>query len=127
MNTNNVVSAPAAGNLTGKEYYVVKIGSSGIDLCGSSDTPIGTLHRAMPVQENGVYAGKAVAVQLKFGSIHFATIGASSAAVAQGATLALDTNVENAGKLVPSGSNVIARAWDAFTAADGVQVRVVFV
>lgn len=124
MNTNNVVSAPGAANLTGKEFRLVKIGSAGIDLCDSSSVPIGTLIRSMPVQEDGVYAGKAVAVQLCPGSIHFAMIGNSSAAVAAGANLQLDAAVGNEGKLIPGGT--LAKAWDSFNAADGAIVRVVF-
>jgi hypothetical protein len=127
MNTNNVVSADAATNLTGKEYRVVKLTSTGVDLCTSAATAIGTLIRAMPYQEDGVYLGKSVAVQLLKSSLHFATIGNSSAAVAKGATLALDPATGNEGKLVPSGSNVIALAWEAFAAADGAVVRVIFV
>lgn len=126
MNTNNVVSAVAAADLTGKEYYQVKLTSTGIDLAGTGDTPIGTLARATPHQEDGVYAGKAVAVQLKAASIHFAVIGASSASVARGAGLILDTNSENKGKLTPSESSPIARAWDAFTATDGLIVQIVY-
>lgn len=128
MNTNNVPSIPAAADLTGKEYRVVKLTSTGVNLTTPSDSAviIGTLVRAQPHQEDGVYAGKAVAVQLIGGSVHYATIGFSSAAVAQGATLALDAAAENTGKLVPSGSNVVAVAYEAFTAADGAIVRVIF-
>lgn len=126
MNTNNVVSAVAAVDLTGKEYRVVKLATNGIDLAGTGDTALGTLLRGQTKQEDGVYGGEACAVQLKAGSIHFAVIGASSAAVARGAGLILDANAENAGKLVPSESNPIARAWDAFTAKDGAIVQVVF-
>jgi hypothetical protein len=124
MNTNNVVSAPAAADLTGKEYRVVKLTAAGIDICTSADTPIGTLHRAQPHQEDGTYAGKAVAVQLKAASVHFCTIGNSSAAVAKGAVLGLDA--ANPGMLIPGGTGTIAYAWDAFTAFTGAIVRVIF-
>jgi hypothetical protein len=124
MNTNNVVSAPAAANLTGKEFRVVKLSSAGIDLCDSAASPLGTLIRAQVYQEDGVYAGKAVAVQLAPGSVHFAMIGNSSAAIAAGAKLQLDTAVGNEGKLIPGGT--LAVAWDSFNAADGAIVRVVF-
>jgi hypothetical protein len=69
MNTNNVISAPAAANLNGKEFRVVTIGSSGIDLCASSGTPIGTLIRGQNVLEDGTYVGKAVAVGLILAAI----------------------------------------------------------
>lgn len=128
MNTNNVVSAPGAANLAGKEARVVKMTSTGINLTtATADKIVGTLLRAAPTQESGVYAGKAVGVQLARGSVHYATIGNSSAAVGQGDTLALDIDPDNPGKLVPSGSNVIAIAWHAFTASDGLIVEVVFV
>jgi hypothetical protein len=126
MDTYNVVSAPAATNLNGKEFRVVKVGSAGIDLCDSASSPIGTLLRGQNVQEDGVYAGKAVAVQLCPASIHFAMIGASSAAIACGASLVLDAAVGNEGKLIPGAAPGIAKAWDSFNAADGAIVRVVF-
>jgi hypothetical protein len=125
MNTNNVVSADAAANLTGKEYRVVKLTSTGVDLCGSGATPIGTLIRAMPYQEGGVYVGKSVAVQLCNASLHFATLGNTSAAIAKGATLILDTATGNEGKLIP-GSPAIALAWEAVTGADNAVIRVIF-
>ena len=124
MNTSNVLSLPAAGNLTGKEFRVVALTSAGVDLCASSGTPIGTLLRAQPVQEDGSYAGDAVAVQLCPGSMHFCMIGNSSAAIAAGAVLQLDSAVGNEGKLIPGGT--LARAVEAFNAADGVIVRVIF-
>lgn len=126
MNTNNVVSAPGAADLTGKEYRVVKMTSTGINLCASGNIA-GTLLRAQPHQEDGVYAGKAVAVHLAYASINNAMIGFSSAAVAAGAGLILDTASGNDGKLVPSESSPVAIAWEAFTAADGAIVRVQFI
>lgn len=127
MNTNNVVSAPGAANLAGKEHFCVKMTSTGVNLATSSDGALllGTLQRAAIHQEDGVYAGKAVSVFRRYAGIHYAVIGFSSASVAQGATLALDA--ANSGKLVPSASNVVAIAWDAFTAVDGAIVRVAFV
>lgn len=126
MNTNNVVSAPGAADLSGKEHYCVKMTTTGVNLATSADGAIllGTLMRAAPRQEDGIYIGKAVAVFRRYAGVHYAAIGASSAAVAQGATLGLDA--ANPGKLVPGGTTV-AIAWDAFTAADGAIVRVVFV
>jgi hypothetical protein len=126
MNTNNVVSAPGAADLSGKEHFVVKMTSTGVNLATSADAAIllGTLHRAAPRQEDGVYIGKAVAVFRRYAGVHYAVIGNSSAAVAQGATLGLDA--ANPGKLVPGGT-AVAVAWDAFTAADGAIVRVVFI
>jgi|SRR6185436_659587 hypothetical protein len=127
MNTNNVISLKAAGDLTGQEYKVIKLTSTGADIATSSDgaVMIGTMIRAMPKQEDGVYLGKAIAVHRRYSGVHYAMIGASSAAVAAGATLALDA--ANAGMLVPSGSNVVAVSVDAFTAASGAIVRVIFV
>lgn len=126
MNTNNIVSAPGARDLSGKEHFAVKMTSTGIDLATSADAAIllGTLHRAAPRQEDGVYLGKAVAVFRRYAGVHYAVIGNSSAAVAQGATLGLDA--ANPGKLVPGGT-AVAVAWDAFTAADGAIVRVAFI
>ena len=124
MNPNNVLSLPAASNLTGKEYRVVKLTSTGVDLCDSAGVAIGTLIRAQPFQEDGQYVGDAVAVQLCPASMHFAMIGNSSAAVAAGAALQLDTALGNEGKLIPGGT--LARAVDAFQAADGAIVHVIF-
>lgn len=126
MNTNNVVSAPGAADLSGKEHFCVKMTSTGVNIATSADAAIllGTLHRAAPCQEDGVYIGKAVAVFRRYAGIHYAVIGNSSAAVAQGATLGLDA--ANPGKLVPGGT-AVAVAWDAFTAADGAIVRVAFI
>lgn len=124
MNPNNIVSLPAASNLTGQEYKVVTITSGGCDLCTAAGNPIGTLIRAMPFQEDGTYAGKAVTVQLKEGSIHFAMIGNSSAAITPGTLFQLDPATGNQGKLIPGGNLAICN--DAFQAADGAIVRVIF-
>jgi hypothetical protein len=124
MNTNNVVSAVGAVDLTGKEFHVVKLATNGIDLASSGDVAIGTLQRGQTKQEDGVYLGKAVAVQLKDASVHFAVVGASTAAVARGAGLILDS--ANPGRLVPSESSPICKAWDAFTAINGAIVQVIF-
>lgn len=127
MNLNNVISLKAAVDLTGQEYKVIKLTSTGADIATSADGAkvIGTMIRAMPKQEDGVYLGKAISVFRRYAGVHYGMIGASSAAVAVGATLALDA--ANAGMLVPSGSNVVAVAVDAFTAASGAVVRVIFV
>jgi hypothetical protein len=125
MNTNNVVSAPAASNLTGKEFFVVKMTATGIDIAATGDTIVGTLLRAQVYQEDGNYVGKSVAVFRRYAGIHYAVIGASTAAVAQGATLAIDG--ANPGRLIPSGTGVVAIAWDAFTAVNGGIVRVAFI
>ncbi len=126
MNTNNVVSAPGAADLSGKEHFVVKMTSTGINLATSADAAVvvGTLMRAAPHQEDGIYLGKAVAVFRRYAGVHYAVIGNSSAAVAQGASLGLDA--ANPGKLIPGGT-AVAVAWDAFTAADGAIIRVVFI
>jgi hypothetical protein len=128
MNTNNVVSAPAAANLTGKEHLVVKMTATGIDIATSADGAIlvGTLMRAQPYQEDGVYAGKSVAVFRLHAGVHYVVMGASTAAVAQGAWLYLDP--ANPGKFIPTGTPPgIAIAWDAFTSANGAVVRAVFI
>lgn len=122
MDQYNIVSLKAASNLTGQEFKLVTITSGGCDLCPSSGQPIGTLIRAMPFQEDGNYVGKAVAVQLKEGSVHFAMIGNSSAVVPSGSLLQQDP--ANVGKLIPGGN--LAITIDAFTAADGVITRVIF-
>lgn len=128
MNTNNVISADAADDLTGKEYHVVSLDTDGVELAASGDSApvriLGTLLRAQVHQEDGVYAGKPVAVQLKAGSIHYATIGASTATITKGAGLIIDS--ANPGRLVPSESNSVAFAWEASTVANGGVIRVVF-
>jgi hypothetical protein len=78
----------------------------------------------MPKQEDANYLGDAVAVFRRYAGVHYAVIGNSSAAVAQGATLGLDA--ANPGKLVPGGTTV-AISVNAFTAADGAIVDVIFV
>jgi len=124
MNTNSVVSLPAAADLTGKEYSVVGLTSTGVDLADAGDQIIGTLVRAQPHQEDGSYTGKAVAVQLKREGIHFAILGATSAAIASGAGLILDSG--NDGALIPSESSPIAIAVDAHTGVIGGIIRVYF-
>lgn len=127
MDINNVVSLKAAGDLTGQEYKCVKITSTGVAVATSSDnaTFIGTLLRAMPKQEDGVYAGKAVAVHYRYGGgVHYAIIGNSSAAIAAGTSLGLDA--ANAGYL-KEGGTAVAISVDSFTAAHGAVVRVMFI
>ncbi len=124
MNTSNVVSADGAVDLTGKEYHCVKLTTTGIDLASSGDVPIGTLLRGQVHREDGVYLGQPVAVQLKRASINYAVIGASTAAIAKGDGLILDS--ANPGRLVPSESSPIARAWEALTGANGGVIRVIF-
>lgn len=127
MNTNNVISLPGAADLSGKEHFVVKMTATGVDIAALADIAIiiGTLMRAAPRQEDGVYVGKAVAVFRKAAGMHYAVIGASVAAVSPGATLVVDT--ANPGKLVPGGTNPVAVAVDAFTAVNGAIVRVLFI
>jgi hypothetical protein len=127
MNINNVVSAPAASNLGGKEHQIVKMTATGIDIATSADGAliVGTLLRAQPVQEDGNYVGKSVAVLRRYAGVHYVMIGNSTAAVAQGATLVLDA--ANPGRLIPGATSPVAVAWDAFTAANGAIVRAVFI
>lgn len=125
MNTNNVVSQVAAADLTGKEHQLVKLTSTGINIAASGDRIIGTLQRAMPKQEDGVYAGKAVDVFLTRSRwVGYATLGATSAAIALGAGLIPDA--ANPGYMVPSESNPIAIAWQALTGAHGVKINALF-
>lgn len=129
MNTNNVVSQVAAADLSGKEHYAVKLTSTGINIAAPGDRVIGTLMRASPHQEAGTAAqvGKAVDVFLcRGGHVAYAVLGNTSAAIALGATLAFDTDATNPGKLIPSGSNVVALAWQALTGADGVLINALF-
>lgn len=126
MNINNVVSLDAAGNLTGKEYHLVKMTSTGVDLSTSVDTVgvLGTLLRAMPIQEDGVYLGKSVAVQLAPASIHYAILGATTASIAKGAGLILD--VANPGRLIPSETSPVARSVQTVTGIIGAVIQVYF-
>lgn len=127
MNTSNIVSLPGAADLTGKEHRVVKITSTGVNVCPSGSEALGTLLRAQPHQEDGVYAGKAVAVQLAPASIHFAVLGNTSAAIAVGDGLILDvSSPDNDGKLTPSESSPVARSLQAVTASDGSVISIYF-
>jgi hypothetical protein len=125
MNTNNVVSLPGAVDLGGKEHYVVKLTANGVDLAASTDIAIiiGTLMRAAPRQEDGVYLGKAVSVFRLHAGIHYAVMGGAATVVA-GDTLALDA--ANPGKLVKSATAPVAVAVDPFTSVNGAIVRVIF-
>lgn len=127
MNTNNVVSHKAAADLTGKENYTIKLTSTGINLAASSDRVIGTLRRAQKAaQTGGTNVGEACDIYLcRGGFISNAILGFTSAAIALGDPLAFDS--ANPGKLVPSGSNVIAIAWEALSATgDGYQIQALF-
>lgn len=127
MNFNNVVSAPQAADLSGKENQTVKMTSTGINISAFGDTgrTIGTLRRAHPKQWTGSAVGLAVDVYLNKGHISYATLGNTSAAIATGAGLIVDTN--NPGKLVPSETASVAIAWQATAgAADGTQIQVLW-
>lgn len=126
MNFNNVVSAPQAADLSGKENYAVKMTSTGINLSATANRTIGTLRRAHPKQWTGSAVGLAVDVYLNSGQISYATLGNTSAAIATGAGLILDTDSANIGKLVPSETNSVAIAWQAATGADGTQIQVLW-
>jgi hypothetical protein len=125
MNQNNVVSLKGATNLSGKEFRVVTLTANGVDVCASTAQPIGTLIRAAPVQEDGNYLGKAVAVQLGPASVHFCMMGTGTGAIAAGTLLGLDTVAGNEGMLIPGGT--VAISVDAFNSAPGVIVRVIFI
>lgn len=127
MDTNNVVTLQASGDLTGQEYKCVKIISTGVAIATSADNLIfvGTMIRAMPHQEDGNYVGKGVAVHYRYGGgVHFVMIGASSAAIPAGTGLGLDP--ANPGMLINAGT-VVAIAVDSFTAASGAIVRAMFI
>lgn len=124
MNINHVISLAGSADLTGLEYSVVKLTSTGVALAASGDNVLGTLLRASPHQEDGVYLGKAVAVQLWNGGVHYAKLGADTSAVAIGDTLAVDGS--NPGQLIKSASNVVAVSAQAFTAVQGAVVQVIF-
>jgi hypothetical protein len=80
MNYNNVVSFPAAVDLSGKEHVSVKLTSSGVDIAGASDVVIGTLIR-------GAVTGKAVDVFLSKGNgFRFVQVG-NPAAIPVGSAL----------------------------------------
>lgn len=130
MNTNNVVSAPVSADLSGKENYLVKMTSTGIALAASTDVAktIGTLRRGNIKKDDGSSAvGLACDVFLcrQGGCISYVVLGATSAAIASGAGLIMDS--ANPGKMVPSESSPIAVAWQALTGADGVQINALFI
>ena len=127
MNTNNVVSAPVAADLSSnKEHLMVKMTSTGINIAGSGDRIIGTLHRGNVKPNDGASAvGLACDVFLTRSHwVGYAVLGTTTAAIALGDTLAAEAST---GKLVPSGSNVIAIAWQALTGSDGTIMRVLWV
>lgn len=127
MNTNNVVSAPVAADLSGgKEDLLVKMTSTGINIAASTDRIIGTLRRGNVKPLDGASAvGLACDVYLvKSSFISYAVLGATSAAIALGAGLIADS--ANPGMLVPSESNSIAIAWQAITGSTGAKLRVLF-
>lgn len=127
MNTNNVVSAPVAADLSSsKENLLVKMTSTGIDIAASTDRPIGTLRRGNVKPNDGASAvGLACDVYLtKGGYISYVVLGATTAAIALGAGLIADS--ANAGKMIPSESSPIAIAWQAITGANGTVMRALF-
>jgi|APGre2960657373_1045057.scaffolds.fasta_scaffold19081_3 hypothetical protein len=109
MNYNNVVSFPAAVDLSGKEHVSVKLTSTGVDIAGAGDVVIGTLIR-------GAVTGKAADVFLTKGNgFRFVQVG-NPTAIPVGAlleqaasgTYVLKTTGATAGYAVeaaPSGSN----------------------
>lgn len=125
MNTNNVVSQVVAADLSGKEHQLVKLTSTGINIAASTDRIIGTLMRGNVKKESGSAVGLACDVFLtKGGFIGYATLGATSAAIALGAGLIPDS--ANPGHLVPSETDPIAIAWQAITGAHGTVLRALF-
>ena len=128
MNTNNVISAPVASDLSQGtlEHSVVKMTSTGIALCDSASVPVGTLLRANMAPALGQSAvGFACDVFVGSKYVHFAQLGATSAALASGAALYLDS--ANPGQLVPSGGTIVAYAWEAAPVTfQGAIIRVLF-
>jgi len=124
MNTNNVVSQVVAADLSGKEHLLVKLTSTGINIAASTDRIIGTLMRGNVKKESGSAVGLACDVFLTGGFLHYAVLGATSAAIAMGAGLIPDP--DNNGHMIPSESDPIAIAWQAITGAHGSVLRALF-
>ena len=109
MNYNNVVSFPAAVDLSGKEHVSVKLTSIGVDIAGASEVVIGTLIR-------GAAIGKAVDVFLSKGNgFRFVQVG-STDAIAVGDALK-QTAVGTFSKKIPVTDNALATAGYAVEAA----------
>jgi len=81
MNTSNVISLPVAADLSAYEHELVKLTSTGVDLCASiTDRPIGTLLRGNAKKESGSAVGMACDVFLSAGNgLHFVKCGNATA------------------------------------------------
>lgn len=119
MNTSTVISLPVAADLSAYEHELVKLTSTGVNLCASiTDRPIGTLLRGNAKKESGSAVGMACDVFLSAGNgLHFVKCG-NSTAIAMGDELEQDTTD---GRLVKRvAGTVVGVAVDALPAnSDG--------
>lgn len=93
MNISPVVSFPVSADLSGKEYELVKLTSTGLAIStGPADRAIGTLLRGNDAPQVGQSAvGMAADIQLTGGNgIHFVKVG-NDTAIARGDELEQDT------------------------------------
>lgn len=116
MNTSNVISLPVAADLSAYEHVLVKLTSTGVNLCASiTDRPIGTLLRGNAKKESGSAVGMACDVFLSAGNgLHFVTCG-NSTAIAMGDELEQDPTDGRVVKRVAG--EVIGIAVDAIPAS----------
>jgi len=127
MNVHNVVSHVVAADLSGKEYQLVKLTATGIDIAASTDRAIGTLMRGNVKVESGSAVGKACDVYLRGGAnIAYVKLGAVAGTLSLGAGLIADA--ANPGSMVASETNAIAIVWQKVTGAQtaGAVVQVLF-
>jgi predicted RecA/RadA family phage recombinase len=102
MNTGHVVSAVAAEDLSGKEFALVKLTSTGVAVAGASDKIIGTVIR-------GAAAGHAVAVFLVKNGLQFVTVG-NNTAIAVGEEL---EQAANGTVVKKTTGTAVGVAWEA--------------
>lgn len=95
MQTDNVVSIPVAADLSSYNHRLIKVGSGGANLAQPGDVVIGSLlhpnlkqafSESVTAADGGI--GRACAVMLKTGNVHFVTLGGTRA-VAQADILSL--------------------------------------
>lgn len=102
MNTGHVVSAIAAEDLSGKEFTLVKLTSTGVAVAGATDKIIGSVIR-------GAVTGQAVAVFLVKNGLQFVTVG-------NGTAISIGDELEQAanGTVVKKTSGTaVGVAWEA--------------
>lgn len=119
QDSSPILSRPAAVDLSGQEYKVVKLTNTGVDLATSADYEIvlGTLARANAKSISEFVAGAfACDVSLRGPtSVHYAMLGATTANIGMGDKLVIDSTTP--GTLVPGNSNPVAISWDTVAAA----------